>query len=229
LGPTPCNSFFDQSQLSAEYLKLKITQVHSQHYLKMTFTSNSSNVNELSTPLLSKRPHHESDEEQGCILYPSLTLAIFRDDDDDEGEPCQKAAEDESQWRKLFVGMVVLSALLFLPFGVAISMSPVEATTALQLSAVNYTIVMFVVNAALYRQIVQDFQITCLVARLLPESIIGIVMGLVFCGQVVPACLLLLSSTLCMAVVVAVCSIYFLVAMVAINSEASPEEDYDEK
>jgi hypothetical protein len=61
-----------------------------------------------------------------------LTLAIVYGND--EGKSCQKAAEDESQ---PFVGMVVLSTLLFLQFGVAISMSPVEATTGLQLSMVK--------------------------------------------------------------------------------------------
>jgi hypothetical protein len=90
-------------------------------------------------------------------------------------------------------------------------MSPVEATTGLQLSVANYNIVMFVVNAALYRQTVKDFHIICLVARLLPDIMSATVLGLVFCGQVVPTLLLLLSIMLCMAVFVAVSSIYYLV------------------
>jgi hypothetical protein len=185
----------------------------------MTFT-NSSNVNELATPLLCKRPQHESDEEQGYIPCSSPTLAIVYDV---EEECCQKAAEDESQWaNNLAVTSVILPALLFLQFGMAFSMSSVTATTRLQLSVVNYNIVMFVVNAALYRQAVQDFQIICLVARLLPEVIIGILLGLVLCGHVVPALLLMMSSTLCMAVFVAVSSIYYLVVC---NSKTSPEED----
>jgi hypothetical protein len=76
----------------------------------MTCT-NSSNVNELSTPLLGKRPQYESDEEQGCIPCSSPTLAIVYDD---EEESCQqKAAEDESQWTNILaVTSVVLPALL---------------------------------------------------------------------------------------------------------------------
>jgi hypothetical protein len=224
LGQT--DSFFDLPQLFTlprTDSKLKITQLHSQHYLKMIFT-NRSNLNELSTPLLGKRPQHESDEEQGCILDPSVTLAIVYDDE--EKESCRKAAQDESQWRKPFIDMVVLPALLFLQFGMAFFMSPVEATTGLQLSVVNYSIVIFVVNAALYRQTVQDFQIACLVARLLPEIIIGTVMGLVFCCQIVPAFLLLMSSMLCMALFVVVSSMYYLAIL---NSHTSLEEEYDEE
>jgi hypothetical protein len=65
---------------------------------------------------------------------------------------------------------------------------------------VNFSIVMFVVTAALYRQTVHDLQMTFWVARLLPEIIIGAVLGLVFCGQVAPAFLLRLISMLCMTV-----------------------------
>jgi hypothetical protein len=200
-------------------MKLKIPQLHSQHYLKMTFT-NRSNVNELSTPLLGKRPQHESDEEQGCILDASLTLAIVYDG---EEESCQKAAEDEKQWTNILsVTSVALPALLFFQFGMAFFMSPVEDTMGLQQwSVVNYSmLVMFVVFLALYRQTVQDFQITCLVATV---AMMATFLGLVVCGQVAPALLILLHSMLCMCVFVAVSSIRFLVA---IKSKASLEEDH---
>jgi hypothetical protein len=60
----------------------------------MTFTNNC-NDTELSTPLLDNRPHHESDEEQGCIPGPLLTLAVVYDDDE---ASCQRAAENERPW-----------------------------------------------------------------------------------------------------------------------------------
>jgi hypothetical protein len=81
----------------------------------MTFT-NSSNDNELSKPLLDNPPQHESDEEQGRIPGPSLTLAIVYDD---EGASGQKAAEDERQWWGNFVGSIVLPTILFLQFSMA--------------------------------------------------------------------------------------------------------------
>jgi hypothetical protein len=91
---------------------------------------------------------------------------------------------------------------------------------------VNAIILVFVILAALYRQTVQDLQITYLVTRLPPDIICGTVLGLVFCDQVVPALLLLLSSMLCIAVFVAVSSIYYLILN---NSKTSLEEEYDEE
>jgi hypothetical protein len=154
---------------------------------------------ELSTPLLGNLLPHESDtdayDEECCI---SCSLKINVGDDEEE-----KSDDDSSQcrwWFDSFLGLVVPPALLFYQFGMAFSASPVEATTGMQLSVVNFSIVMFVVTAGLYRQTVHDFQITFWVARLLPEIIIGAVLGLVFCGQVAPAFLLLLISMLCMTV-----------------------------
>jgi hypothetical protein len=205
------------------YLKLKIPQLHSQHYLKMTLTS-SSNVNELSTPLLGERPQHKIDDDQGCIPRSSLTLAIVYDDDKEES--CQKAAEDEKQWTNILsVTSVVLPTLLFFQFGMAFFMSPVDANTGLQQwIMVNYSIIVMllvVTIAAVYRQTVQDFQITCWVATV---AMMATFLGLVLCGQVVPALLLLLNSMLCMAVFVEVSSIRFLAVF---KSKASSlEEDH---
>jgi hypothetical protein len=158
----------------------------------MTFTNNC-NDNELSTPLLGNLlPHHENDEEQGYIPSPSLTLAVVYDD---EEASCQRAAEDESQWWGHFVSTIALPTLLFYQFGVAFSMTPVQGTTGLQWSLVSFTIVVFVINAALYRRTLQDCQITCSVAFFLPEILMDTVLGLVLYGQVVPAFMLLASST----------------------------------
>jgi hypothetical protein len=199
------------------------SQKPTQHYLKMNFT-NRSNVNKISTPLLGNCLQHESHGEQGNIPCPSLTPVIIYDD---EEESCQKAAEDESQWtNNRGVVSVVLPALVFLQFGMAFSMMPVEANTGLQWFVVNFSIVMFVIAAALYRQTLQDSQLTYLVPLLLPEILMDTVMGLVLCGQVVPAFLVLMGSMLCMTAFVSVRCIYYLVF---INSEASPEKDCDEE
>jgi hypothetical protein len=179
---------------------------------------NSINDNEPSTPLLSKRPQHKIDEEQGCKPRSSRTMAIAYDD---------KVAEDQSQWTDtLGVVSIALPALLFMQFGMVFSISPALAGTGLLWSTMNANIVMFVILAALYRQTVQDLQITYLVTRLLPDIICGTILGLVFCDQVVPALLLLLSSMLCMAVFVAVNSIYYLVVN---YRKTSLEVEYDEE
>jgi hypothetical protein len=82
----------------------------------------------------------------------------------------------------------------------AFSRTPVQGTTALPWSFMNFTIVMFVIAAALYRRTVQDYQINCLVAFFLPEILMETILGLVLYGQVVPAFMLLASSTLCFLV-----------------------------
>jgi hypothetical protein len=201
-------------------------------------TSNTSN-NELSTPLLSNFPQHESDadayDEESCMPC-SFKINIDDDDkeeeeSDDDSSQCTRwcdnfvslvALEEESDddnkdssqsalWCDDFVSLVVLPALLFLSFGEALYTSSVDANTGLRWSMVNYSIVIFVVIAALYRQAVQDCKITYLVAILLPEILIVIVLYLVLFGEVVPAFFLLLSSTLCLAVFVVASNIGVLV------------------
>jgi hypothetical protein len=176
--------------------------------------TNSSSGNELSTPLLGNRSQpHENDEEQGYIPCPSLAQAIGHNDDDNDEVSCQKSDEDDRQWIKTFISflydslwgknlasLAILPALLFLQFGVTFSMSPVQDTTGLKLSLVNYSIVILVITVALYRRALDECQITCMVATLLPEILMDTVLGLVLCDQVVPAFMLLQSSTLFLAV-----------------------------
>jgi hypothetical protein len=187
----------------------------------MTSTTNSNNI-ELSTPLIGNRPQHERDEEQGYMPCSSLKPAMVYDD---EEESCQKATGDDSQCFNNLIALGILPALLSLQFGMAFSDNPVQGTTGLQWSVVNSNIVMFVVTAALYRQAVQEFQMTCSVALLLlPEIIMNGILGLVLCGQVVPAFLLLISSMLCLAVFVVANSIRVLVA----EKECDEESIHDD-
>jgi hypothetical protein len=84
---------------------------------------------------------------------------------------------------------------------------------------------MFVITAALYRQAVQEFQMTCSVALLLlPEILMDVVLGIVLFGQVVPAFMLLISGMLCLAVFVVVNSIRVLVC----EEECEEESVHDE-
>jgi hypothetical protein len=194
--------------------------------------------NDLSAHLLSNRPRHESDADgayhEECGMPCSLKINV----DDDKPEEsvydssqctwwCDKflnlvVLEEESDyydddssesalWCDNFVALVVLPALLFLSFGEAFYTSSVDADTGLRWSVVNYSIVMFVVIATLYRQALHECKITFSVALLLPEILMDIVLGLVLCGQVVPAFLLLTSSILCLAIFVVASSIGVLV------------------
>jgi hypothetical protein len=190
--------------------------------------NNSSNNNELSTPLIGNdpidhydRPQHERDEEQGYMPCSALRMAMGYDE---EEQPCHKAA-DANSWFKNFVVMIILPSLLFLQFGIAFSDSPVQGTTGLPWSMVNSNIVLFVITAALYRQAVQDFQMTCSVALLLfPLILVDAILGLVLCGQVVPAFLVLISSILCLAFFVLANSIRVLVG----EKECDEEPAHDE-
>jgi hypothetical protein len=193
-----------------------------QQSFEMASTNNSKNI-ERSTPLIGNRPQHERDEEQGyrySMPCSSLMPAAMVYDDDEES--CQKATEDDSQRFNNFSVFVIIPALLFLQFGMAFSDNPVQGTTGL---VVNSNIVMFVITAALYRQAVQEFQMTCSVALLLlPEIIMNGILGLVLCGQVVPAFLLLISSVHCLAIFVVANSIRVLVAEKECDEESIHEE-----
>jgi hypothetical protein len=181
--------------------------------------------NELSTPLLCNFPQRESDADayydKECCMPCSLKVDV--DDDKDEVSDDERnhfacwcesfvslfVADDETNdssqsavWCENFVSLVVIPALLFLSFGKAFYTSSVDTDTGLRWSMVYYSIIMFVVIAALYREAVQECKITCLVAILLPEILIDIVLDLVLFGKVVPAFFLLLSSILCLAVFV---------------------------
>jgi hypothetical protein len=194
--------------------------------------------NELSTPLLCNLPQHESDAadayDEECCMPCSLNINV---DDDNEEEPddgssqctwwCDNVAslvvlkeelyndsDDRSQsalWCDNFVNLVVLPAILFSSFGEVFCTSSIAADTGLRWCMVNYSIVMFVVSATLYRQVLQECKITYLVALLLPEILIDIVLNLVLFGKVVPAFLIILISTLCLAVFVVAISVGVLV------------------
>jgi hypothetical protein len=180
--------------------------------------STNNNNNKLSTPLIGNRPQHERDEEQGY-------MAIVYDDDDDDEESCHKAAEDANHWLNNFVVLIILPSLLFLQFGMAFSDSPVQGTMGLQWSVVKSNIVMFVITAALYRQAVQEFQMTCSVALLLlPEILMVAILGLVLCGQVVPAFLVLVSSMLCLALFV----VAYTIRVLVVKKEYDEEPVHDE-
>lgn len=185
-------------------------------------STNNSNNNNLSTPLIGHLPQHESesDEEQGYMQCSSLMLAMVYADDE---ESYQKKVDDGCQWFNNFVILVVLPALLFLQFGISFT---AQDTTGLEWSVVNSAIVMFVITAALYRQVVQDFKISCSVTvLLLPEILMNAVLGLVLCGQVVPAfALLLISSMLCLFVFVVASSIRVL----AVEKQCDEESVHDE-
>jgi hypothetical protein len=199
-------------------------------------TSASGN-NELSTPLLSNLPQHESDADaydEECCMPCSLKIN-FDDDTEEESDDdssqytwvCDNfvslvVLEDESDGDgddssepvlrcEHFVSLVVLPAILFLSFGEVFHTSSIAADTGLRWYVVKYSIVMFVVSATLYRQVLQECKITYLVALLLPEILINIVLDLVLYGKVVPAVLLMLISTLCLAVFVVASSIGVLV------------------
>jgi hypothetical protein len=85
-------------------------------------------------------------------------------------------------------------------------------TTALCSSLFIYVIVVFVGNAALYRQAIKDCKQTCTVVLLAPEIFITIILGLVVLDQLVAAFLFMLGSILFFTIIVAAISDRGLIA-----------------
>jgi hypothetical protein len=135
------------------------------------------------------------------------------------------AGDDSSRsswWNGNFVTWVVLYALLIVQFVAVFCMSGTEATVTMGLrwSVLSYVIVMFVVNATLFRQTITYCKLPWTVVFLAPEIFINIMLGLVMLDQLDAAFLLMLGSILCLAILVVVISIRGLIA-----ASSSVEED----
>jgi hypothetical protein len=197
----------------------KILSPRLQHYdilsypitFKMT-TSN--NNNSLSAPLLVNEQHQDEcecdqdDRDQGCL---GCTLTIVYDDSEEEEEDENDEQSPSAWWFDNCVVWVVLPALLFLQFGMCFYMTSVEATAGLRWSVVNYSIVLFVITAILYRQSAKDCKLTNSAAILLPEILMDIILGLVLFDKVVAAFLFMLGSMLCLSLFVVLSSIRILI------------------
>jgi hypothetical protein len=181
-----------------------------------------STTNELSAPFLSNLPKHEQDADVGEGCMPCSSLESVADNDGDK-----ESKNDSSQyawWFENCVACVILPALLFLQFSMTFYMwCRVGTTTGLHWYLVNYSIVMFVIIASLYRRAIKDRNLTYSAVLLLPEILVSIVMDLVLFGKVLSAFLILLSSMLCLAVFVGVSMGDMVVANI------SPEDACDEQ
>jgi hypothetical protein len=124
---------------------------------------------------------------------------------------------------------IILPALLFLQFGMAFYMSNVEAVTGLRWSVVNYSIVLFVVTAVIYRQAAVDCKWTSSFIILLPEILMDVILGMVLFDKIVMAFLFMLLSMLGLAMFVVVCSIRVLVVLSMDNGDAEEGEVNDSK
>ena len=158
--------------------------------------------NELSTPLLCNLPQHESDAEDAYDEECCMPCSLKNNVDDNKEEESDDESSQCTWWCDNFVSLIVLPAFLFLSFGEVFYTSSIATDTGLCWYVVNYSIVIFAVSATVYRQVLQECKLTYLAALLLPEIIVDICLDLVLFGKVVPAFLLMLISTLCLAVFV---------------------------
>jgi hypothetical protein len=163
--------------------------------------------------------HEEADEERGGCIGCTISIA-FEDDDEEEGKDGKVFS-----WFDHVVVWIILPALLFLQFGMAFYMSNVEAVTGLRWSVVNYSIVLFVVTAVLYRQAAVDCKWTSSFAILLPEILMDVILGMVLFDKIVMAFLFMLLSMLGLAMFVVVCSIRVLVVLSMEDKEEDEEEE----
>jgi hypothetical protein len=162
----------------------------------------------LSTPLLGVLPDMDEtecdyDDEtfEGDEISCSISI-VYKEDEQDTVN--SEAFANCVIW-------IVLPALLYLQFGMAFCLSPVEATTGLSWSVVNYSIVLFVVTTFLFRQSARDCDLTGTAVLLLPEILMDIILGLVLFDKVVAAFLFMLVSMLVLAVFVVLSSVHVLI------------------
>jgi hypothetical protein len=182
-------------------------------------------TNDLSAPLLGNLTQHECDErdaeyddKDGCI---SCSLKIGHDDTE-ESEDSQSSSNDEET---CFLSAFTLHVFLFVQFGMAFSTSPVEATTGLSWSVVNYSIILYAIISAIYRQAIKDCKPTCSTVVLLPEILIDIMLLLVLFNKVVAAFLVLLVSILCLAFLVVASGIRVLGLTKYVTGESECDDD----
>jgi hypothetical protein len=172
-------------------------------------------TNDLSVSLLGNIPQHECDErdeeydeEEGC-------LTCFESDD----------SKSDSIEEDIFFFTFALHALLFLQFGMAFSTFPVEATTGLSWSVVNYSIILFVITTTVYRQVAKDWKPTYSAVVLLPEILIDVMLLLILLNKVVTAFLFLLFSLLCLTFLVVANSIRVLKVRKSDTDESEGDDD----
>jgi hypothetical protein len=167
----------------------------------------------------------EADEEHGGCLGCTVSVGVVFEDDDEAGSNGKKVFS----WFDHVVVWIILPALLFLQFGMAFYMSNVEAVTGLRWSVVNYSIVLFVVTAVLYRQAAVDCKWTSSFMILLPEILMDVILGMVLFDKIVMAFLFMLLSMLGLAMFVVVCSIRVLVVLSMDNGDDDEEDVKDSK
>jgi hypothetical protein len=175
----------------------------------MASTDDMSAGQELSAPLLGSQEERELDEEDGCM---GCTVSIMLHDDDEEAEEEDDNIQEFS-WFDQVVVWIILPTLLFLQFGMAFYMSDVEAVTGLRWTVVNYSIVLFVVTAVLFRQAAIDCKWTHSLIILLPEILMDVILGMVLFDKIVMAFLFMIFSMLSLAMFVVVCSIRVLIVL----------------
>jgi hypothetical protein len=166
--------------------------------------------------------HEEVDEERGGCIGCTISIAFEDDDEEEDGKDGKVFS-----WFDHVVVWIILPALLFLQFGMAFYMSNVEAVTGLRWSVVNYSIVLFVVTAVLYRQAAVDCKWTSSFAILLPEILMDVILGMVLFDKIVMAFLFMLLSMLGLAMFVVVCSIRVLVVLSM--EDKDDDDDVEEK
>ena len=174
-------------------------------------------TNDLSTSLLGNIPQHECeeyDEEEGC-------LTCFEYDDNVELEDSKFGSIEED----MVFFMFALHTLLFVQFGMAFSTFPVEATTGLSWSVVNYSIILYVITTTVYRQVAKDWKLAYSAVVLLPEILIDVMLVLILFNKVVTAFLFLLFSVLCLTFLVVVNSTRVLIVTKYDTDESEGDDD----
>jgi hypothetical protein len=195
-------------------------------------------TNDLCTPLLGNLPRHERRGDEQDAEYDEEVCMIGHansSQEESQDEQTRAGAGDESPsscWFSNCLLALVVSTLLFCQFGIAFHMFPAKATAGLCWSEVNYSIVLYAIIAALYRQSVKDCDMFMSdtfysVTVLLPEILMDTILGLVLFDKVVVAFWLLQCGILFLAVASAASKMQLLSVSItpSTSSTASTADD----
>jgi hypothetical protein len=196
----------------------------------MTSTSN------LSIPLLGNLPReHERDEQDAADYDEEVCMILVHEDSSQQEEYQQNEQSSDhespsSWWFANCALALVVSALLFLQFGIAFHMFPAAATAGLRWSVVNYSIVLYAIVAALYRQSVKDYDTFLSDASysptvLLPELLMDTMLCLILFDKVVAA-FWLLQCGIVLFLAVSVAASKIRLVLIATRSTSTDDDTY---
>jgi hypothetical protein len=163
-----------------------------------------SSTNDLSTPLLSNHQRKEDDaKDLKCDEEEGYMPRCLQTKYGEELQDSQSSSDQNEQscYRCSLLLFVLLHFLILKTFGVALYTSPIW----LWLNC-NIDLILFVIVAYLYKQVIKDCKPTCSAVVLLPELLQIIILSVMMFDKFEVALLLMSIGSLCLSLLTAVAS-----------------------